>query len=202
MDRARGRDERGGGLNHGHVLIVGGTGMLAGAASALAQTARALTLVSRRGWHGPALTHPDPISDIRCDWSDAAAIATAFDRAAAQAGPFDLALVWSHSASLAVNPAAAARTGRAGAPGRFFHVLGSAVGDPSRPDRLDKARALANPPAHCLYRQIVLGFVIEGAGSRWLTNDEISQGTLQAIADDAPLFRIGTTEPWERRPRD
>ncbi|GIP63126.1 hypothetical protein J32TS6_16810 [Virgibacillus pantothenticus] len=36
-------------------------------------------------------------------------------------------------------------------------------------------------PDSCLYYQIRLGFVIKGGQSRWLTNEEISDGVIKAI---------------------
>ena len=63
-----------------------------------------------------------------------------------------------------------------------------------------RAARAAEDAAYCLYRQVLLGFVPEGDGARWLTNDEISAGVLAAIDEDTALFRIGVTRPWSLRP--
>ncbi|MDO8379112.1 hypothetical protein, partial [Phenylobacterium sp.] len=84
--------------------------------------------------------------------------------------------------------------------GRMFQVLGSAAADPAHPERLDTARKVAEGVPRCAVRQVVLGFKVEGGRSRWLTNAEISQGTLKAIRTDRPLTVIGQTEPWSARP--
>ena len=60
--------------------------------------------------------------------------------------------------------------------------------------------ALEALPPNVAYRQVILGFQIEGERSRWLTHGEISQGVLQAIADDAEYHVVGVVRPWERRP--
>ena len=54
--------------------------------------------------------------------------------------------------------------------------------------------------AMCLYRQIILGFVLEGNTSRWHTNKEIAAGVNRAIQADEERFVVGTLEPWEMRP--
>ena len=70
------------------------------------------------------------------------------------------------------------------------------MADPERPGLLTRAARAAEGAPSCAYRQIVLGFVLEGEGARWLTHDEISEGVLKAIDEDAGLSTIGVTRPW------
>ena len=83
--------------------------------------------------------------------------------------------------------------------GRFVQVLGSAAGDPARADRL-AAMAKAARGLDCAYQAVVLGFVIEGGGSRWLTNAEISAGVISAVESGVPFSAVGTLAPWSARP--
>lgn len=107
-------------------------------------------------------------------------------------------MVWIHGTAPAAPLAVARLVGEPDRPGRYFHVLGSASADPSRPDpeRLAAFQALRN----IRYREIILGFVIEGGVSRWLSHAEISAGVLAAVDADQPRTIIGTVEPWHRRP--
>ena len=50
------------------------------------------------------------------------------------------------------------------------------------------------------YQAVVLGFVVEDGKSRWLTNAEISDGILAAIASGAPFTIVGTVELWSAKP--
>jgi hypothetical protein len=50
-------------------------------------------------------------------------------------------------------------------------------------------------------RIAVLGFVVEGAAARWLTNPEISDGVGRALASADPVTIVGTVTPWEKRPQ-
>lgn len=42
---------------------------------------------------------------------------------------------------------------------------------------------------------------LAAAGSRWLTNAEISSGVLAAVDRPARVTVLGTVEPWQLRPR-
>jgi hypothetical protein len=181
----------------GHALVVGGTGMLAGAVRGLVARGWSVSVLARRA-SAFALREPG-VAGLDCNYNDGDAFVSSLNRARDGQGPITLAVGW--FATLGPAPALAARTGAPGAPGRFFHILGSAMADPARPDRLPRAAQVADAASFCAYRQVVLGFVPEGQGARWLTNDEISAGVLAAIDADAAVSKIGVTEPWSARPR-
>ena len=48
--------------------------------------------------------------------------------------------------------------------------------------------------------QAILGFVVEGGRSRWLTDAEIAAGVLAAIDGDEDPSVVGTVRPWTMRP--
>jgi len=180
----------------GHALVVGGTGMLAGVVRALVTRGWRVSVLARRA-SAFAMRNPG-VSGLDCNYNDTDALVATLNRARDGEGAIDLAVGWFHT--LGPAPMLATRTGSLGTPGRFFHLLGSAMDDPDHPERLPRAARTAEDAAYCLYRQVLLGFVPEGDGARWLTNDEISAGVLQAIDEDAALFRIGVTRPWSLRP--
>jgi hypothetical protein len=180
----------------GHALVVGGTGMLAGAVRGLVARGWRVSVLARRA-SAFAMREPGVVG-LDCNYNDTDALVATLNRARDGEGAIDLAVGWFHT--LGPAPMLATRTGCLGTPGRFFHVLGSAMADPDQPDRLRRAARSAEDAAYCLYRQVVLGFVLEGQGARWLTNDEISAGVLKAIDDDAAVSTIGVTRPWAARP--
>jgi len=56
-------------------------------------------------------------------------------------------------------------------------------------------------PSYIIYREVKLGFIIEGNNfSRWLTNNEIAQGIIDAIKEELPVKHVGVFEPWNLRP--
>ncbi len=170
--------------------------MLAGAVRGLVQRGWRVSVLARRA--SAFAMRETGVVGYDCNYNDTDALIATLNRARDGEGPIGLAVGWFHT--LGPAPMLTTRTGSAGAPGRFFHVLGSAMADPDYPSRLAQAAATAKDAAFCLYRQVLLGFVVDGEAARWLTNDEISAGVLKAIDEDAPFTAIGATEPWGLRP--
>ena len=50
------------------------------------------------------------------------------------------------------------------------------------------------------YRQVILGWIVESDGTRWLTNDEIARGVIDTLDADASFRSIGQIEPLESNP--
>jgi NAD(P)-dependent dehydrogenase (short-subunit alcohol dehydrogenase family) len=182
----------------GDVLVVGGTGMLRPAVHALADTGRRVVVVARRPDRAlrgasSASVSVDAVVPVVADWAEpyhlADQVAAAFD-----GEPIDAALLWIHSPHhrqvlAELDPLLAPSA-------TVVQLWGSARRDPS-------AQATAPPPGYGpprAYRRVVLGYVRDGAGSRWLTDEEISQGALRALDDPAPVQIVGRTEPWSQRP--
>lgn len=161
--------------------------MLSGLVEALAGDGGRLSLLSRR-----ASQHP---GGIDCDYHDNEAFGRALAAAVERNGPIDLAVAWFHTLKIAA-PRLLAEQVR----GRMFQVLGSGVADPAHPQRLATAAAVADGLDQCRLRQVVLGFQVIDGRSRWLTNDEISGGVLEAIRGDRTLSTIGQVTPWSARP--
>lgn len=189
--------------NPPHALVVGGTGMLRGvvlelaargfAVSVVARGLSRLEALAREAAAGGGLVHP-----VTVDYHDTAALDRALAAACDRWGAIELAVVWIHRTAPAAPMVVARWVGGPQRPGRFFHLLGSAVADPSRPDPQRRAAYEALP--HLVYREVILGFVTEGHRSRWLTHQEIAAGVVAAIDADQPRFIVGTVEPWDRRP--
>jgi glycine/D-amino acid oxidase-like deaminating enzyme len=176
-------------------LVVGGSGMLAGVSLALARRGHDVVVIARNRERLEQLAAQTQgnLHPLALDYRDTVALQTALEAATKERGPFDLAVVWIHSTAPEA-PFVVARFVH----GRYFHVLGSASADPSRPDT-ERRRRFARF-ARLDYREVVLGFVVERSRSRWLSHEEISQGVLEAIDTDARHFVVGVLEPWEARP--
>lgn len=186
-----------------HALVVGGTGMLRGLTLALAGRGLVVSVIARNRDRLHALAAAadsltGAINPIPLDYRDGEELRSALRRALAAYGPVGLAVCWIHSTAPEAVGQIARVIGSRGARSRLFHVRGSAAANPA-----EKAQRLPEWLAHCpnvQYRQVILGFVVEGARSRWLTHQEISDGVLAAVDADAPFFIVGTVEPWSMRP--
>lgn len=173
----------------GHILVVGGTGMLSELVEALAGDGGRLSLLSRRASSAAGANGFD------CDYHDEVGFQRALDQAVARWGPVDLAVAWFHTLKIPAPRRVAEQV-----VGRMIQVLGSGTADPAYPERLDMARQVAGGLPNCDLRQVVLGFKVEDGCSRWLTNREIAQGVLEAIRADRAYTVVGQVEPWRARP--
>lgn len=188
-----------------HALAIGTTGMLARATHTLALQSQQLSCIARTEaslqkleaslennhaiFHAHSVDYGKPDAFMR-------AIETAWQRA-----PFDVMLVWMHREGHASWQALKdfllehflPEKGRSL---ELFHVLSSATADPSKP-----ASAAEFPSSSPIaYYPIILGFQRTANASRWLTHEEISQGTLEAMQAKQPRFVVGTVTPWSARP--
>ena len=180
-------------------LLIGTTGMLKDAAAhAVARSKRAV-LLSRQA---DTFTFGNDLLDVKLvriarSYEDEAAF---LDAAAARA-PYDLALTW-------IRPSAeilrAALDGMIAPGGRLIEVMGSRSillgegGEPSIAERRAQALALQTD---IRYAQVILGFMLEGDGSRWLRHEEISTAAIAQMEKPQPRLVAGMLEPWERRPK-
>lgn len=177
-----------------HALIVGGSGMLAGLARALLDHGDTVSVLARNEARIRAIA--PSIHPLICDYNDADAVKAALGADRAAHGSPDLLIAWIHGRA----PELRRRLAEAVAPGGLFvQVLGSAHGDPTRPDRLDAMKRAADG-LPVTYQAVVLGFMVEAGGSRWLTNAEISAGVFSALKSGSSPASVGTLRPWSARP--
>jgi hypothetical protein len=185
-----------------HVVLIGGTGMLAGAGRSLARRCGILTSIARseRSLHALDRT----LGDCGCrhrmlalDWSEPDAFVRSVVEHVRRADVTpSLVLAWLHDDELGAWLASALAPSHTRC--AFFHVRGSAAADPAR-----DAQAFAHGrdmPATIDYRQVILGFRSEDGRSRWLHDAEIVAGVLDAIACPREVTVVGTVVPWSSRP--
>ena len=111
-------------------------------------------------------------------------------------GPIGLVVSWIHSTAPDAGRLIAEKINESGVDSIFYDVLGCEYEDPSSEKTLPDFASLE----YIKYRRVVTGFILEKGDSRWLTNEEISSGVMDAIKNDREYSIIGTTEPWEKRP--
>ena len=184
-----------------YVLVIGGTGMVRDAVVQLARHSRAITVVARGTKRLSELAlQASNIHTISVDYSNATGFERALTASTQGQTNFDLAVVWVHDSSPPGVMQAARFVGSAKRPGKFFHILSSAVADPSSP--LRSRRADFDRIEHLKYHEVILGFVAGSSGSqsRWLTHQEISKGVIEAVETGVGRFVVGSVHPWSARP--
>jgi hypothetical protein len=177
--------------------------MLKGAALALAQSVKVVSVLARNPGKLSALErtararggsiHPVPV-----DYRQTRAVLTALMEAQQRFGPIGLVVAWIHRIAPEAPLAVAEAVRNPERPCPYFHLLSSSTEDPSRPGKEWRAMMTERPGIE--YHEVILGFVRGPDGSRWLSHQEICEGTLRAIEQGAPRTIIGTITPWSARP--
>ena len=187
---------------HPHAVVIGGTGMLRRASVAIARQSQLFTAVARTPASLGALDHA--IGDVpgrerfylNLDWDQPDQFLSSLSQHFGELMAPSLVLAWLHDVKL--GPRVAGALSRHASHCDFFQVMGSAGASPMSGaavlrNQLDSRDDLA-------YYQIVLGFKRERGSSRWLTDEEISDGVLDAISTKQPSYLVGSVTPWEERP--
>lgn len=172
-----------------HLLIIGGTGMLSGAAVHFAEAGHSVSVVGRLQKNFEKLQDKSrvPMFPLLGDYRKEEIFRLVSEAIAAR-GPFDAIISWCPEYRV-LERIALLNYGASNC--RVIQVKGSRrfFGDPSI--------ALPEP---CIYQEVFLGFKKEPEGSRWLTHEEISAGVVKAFAAGERRQIIGQIEPYEERP--
>lgn len=172
-------------------VVIGGTGMLAGVTRALVEQGYDVSVVARGAHCGKGYT------PIAVDYRDRAALERALVSDCTERGAPALVVCWMHARAGASPLDVGTWLATPDAAQRFVHVLGSAA---ARPGTDGSSRRVAFEALGYAYREVVLGFVLEHGGSRWLSHDEIVEGVIATIDADDTSRVVGVIEPWSMRP--
>ena len=180
-----------------HLLVVGGTGMLAEATRRLADGVPAVTLVARRPERLDDLS-AEAVHRFAVDYHETDELLDRLEAAVVEYGEFTRALTWVHASAEASLRRVADRLDAQSNRPELVDVQGSAAG---RPDRAESSRHRYLEGLDGIdYRRVILGFVRQEGRSRWLTDTEISDGVIEAVESGARRHVVGQIEPWEHRP--
>ena len=176
--------------------------MLARASIAIARESKLFTAVARTVASLEALA--GAIDATPCqrrfylplDWNQPDRFLDELSRHVHELEPPSLVVAWLHDSKL--GPRIASTISKYGSCCDFFHVLGSSAA--SRLNDTVALRRQVDLGRDLHYHQVVLGFRRTERSSRWLTNDAISNGVLDAVSARRPLFVVGTTATWKDRP--
>jgi hypothetical protein len=182
--------------------VIGGTGMLRRASVAIAKSVQVFTAVAHRAESLDSLAQelgvPRKAASyyLALDWNQPADFLSALSRHVEQVGPPSLVLAWLHDVNL--GPLVARAVTTKGSRCEIFQVLGSDATNATI--QAAAVRREIELHDHLRYHQITLGFVREAGRARWLNDEEISAGVLEAISLERASHTVGTTENWAERP--
>ncbi|WP_409253245.1 SDR family NAD(P)-dependent oxidoreductase [Bacillus sp. SCS-153A] len=178
------------------ILVIGGTGMLGGAVEHLMKQGNKVTVLSRsHGKYERMLAkhglEPEEVDFMTADYFDRDALVQVLNAHIKANGPFDQAVIWMRSTAIESFNAVLDILSRHSETVDVFKVNGSAAAHTTLPFEFHQT---------IIMHHIILGFKIENGESRWLTNDEISEGVISALTSGVPITITGVTDPWDKRP--
>lgn len=179
-----------------NTLIIGATGMMAGVAGYLAKDAQLVSFTARTAKSIDRLSATlNPLVrnvGLQLDWNQKNDLLASLSKHCKQEVYPDLVVAWLHKDRLGPEIIAELSIGQNI---DFYQVRGSAAANPVKSTKLEipMIKGLS-------YHEIVLGFQIQDGRSRWLTDAEITAGTIDAIENKPKKKIIGVVEPWEMRP--
>ena len=180
-----------------HALVIGGTGMLAKVSLWLVNEGYHVSVIGRNTHKMKELIGLSKdeflITPILVDYRMDEELREQLKLSVKKNGQFDIVVAWVHSIGKNVLNEISQGFSGTDYPWRLFHVLGSQ-------SNLETVKKQVIKDKNCLYSQVQLGFIIEGQTSRWLTNEEISNGVIKSIKEDKLVNLIGVLEPAIMRP--
>lgn len=185
-------------MNLGHVLVFGGTGMLSKATDWIVEHAAHTTVFGRNYNRLMQMKKNNSGNglDIReLDYTNISALKDEIKYSFNQYGPIDMVVSWIHGTAPNAIPTIKQQISQLqNEHWTFIHVKGSSKNLTSI-----VSTDIANA-GNFNSKEVRLGFIFDGNFSRWLTNEEISNGVIQSIKGDKDIITVGTLEPWEKRP--
>jgi hypothetical protein len=180
-----------------HVIIFGGTGMLANASKWLIENTDRISIVGRNRHKLNQLRSERDHSDLHLvtlDYKNSEDLTRFLRKTIQRYGPVDLVVSWIHSVAPNAIPVIFNEINHhQESHWRFIHIKGSS-------HDLSTIKTEITVPENCLYRAVLLGFKNEDGVSRWLTHEEISNGVISAIYYDRKKTIVGMLNPWKERP--
>lgn len=181
-----------------NALVVGGTGMLSNVSLWLGRKGYRVYVIGRNSEKMNRLIKKSPskslITPILVDYRNEAELRENLNSFKKKNGEIDLVVAWIHSiAENALDLIIKEFSNSNNHKWILFHILGSNA-------NLEEIKNNINILEDCQYHQIQLGYIRENGYSRWLTNEEISNGVIDSIINEKLINIIGLTGPEEQWP--
>lgn len=180
-----------------HALVIGGTAMLSNVCLWLIENNYKVSVIGRNFNKMEKLLnssrHSSRIIPILVDYEDDKKLRTEIKQSIEDHGSFDLVVAWIHSTAKKALPTICEIVGQRSVKWSLYHILGSS-------QNLNELKKNITVDCNCTYHQIQLGFILESSYSRWLSNQEISEGVIEAISQERERHIVGQIEPWDKRP--
>lgn len=185
-------------MNLGHVLIFGGTGMLQEASGWIAKHAEHTIAYGRNKQRLSRLQreYGKYGLDVRSlDYTNNDRLKLEINHSFVKHGPINMVVAWIHGTAPNAIPTIMNQVSKLQEKKQWTFVIIKSSGD-----LVKIITPVKSIRKNCNIKEVQLGFIYNGNTSRWLTHEEISKGTIQAIKGNKNKTIVGTLEPWDQRP--
>lgn len=176
-----------------HVLVIGGTGMLAGVSTWLVHEGYHVSIIGRcpikHQQVKEKVSDLATITSIAVDYTNLSELKLQVEKTLKDNGPISTLISWSHS--LESLQTIVGILSKQQIQWELLHVKGS---------RKYFHDDVLDIPANCQAKSVYLGFVLEGDHSRWLNHGEICNGIIESLQKHTASSMIGVVEPYSKRP--
>jgi len=178
-----------------HILIIGGTGMLAEVVRYFSSQYKTTSVIARH--KGGLLRLQEQVKNaqshfkpIAVDYRDYRILEKKINSATLEFGNIDIIISWIHSSA----PDALQRICQAGycesKKLHLFEILSSSFGKITEYHKIQSEKYSNFKNLH--YHSILLGEIKIGNSTRWLNNREISEGVIQAVENESVTTVVGS----------
>lgn len=180
-----------------HVLVVGGTGMLADVVSWYANQSNYVSVIAREEEKVKRIKHSTKqqkhIYPIYVNYRQIEKLEEQLKTAILMLGLIQQVVAWVRSDAKETLKSIIKVVTDQLSDWQLFHIINSSADS-------ERIKDYLYVPANCQYRQIQLGFKVVSNYSRWLTNQEISQGVIEGIQQErnTMLHIVGQVEPSDK----
>ena len=186
-----------------HALIIGGTGMLKDVTLYLLNQFDKVSVIARSSDKFKKLQQDagnlsKNINKLQLDYCNYNDLTPLLIKSIKDFGEINLVVSWVHSTAPLAPVLTAKIINNSSSECDFYEVLGSAFANPE--NQYEERKEKFSDFEKIVYHKIILGFILESDSSRWLKNEEISKGVIDAIENEKENHIIGTIEPWSSRP--
>ncbi len=185
-----------------HVLVIGGSGMLKNASLQFATEGANVSVIGRNHTKLQSMANLSGNSNgtvipVCVDYSSKNELIHQLQSIQQKTGPIDLIAAWIHGHAVSSHEVIVSNLQTENVV-PYFLLKGSSSYNPTK-DIAKWEQNLSNHPAIKIH-EIILGFKLESGHSRWLTHEEISAGTIEAVTRNLERLIIGQTKPWGLKP--
>lgn len=174
----------------GHALVIGGTGMLRNVSLYLTKRGYFTSVVARTEVNLKELAKAAgaAMNPVQADYTNQDVLIVKLNEAIKRYGPIRLVVAWIHNIGATIPLRIAEIIENKKKPIHFFQIFGNDARDPKNANKTFYTQL--TDVQGIRYHKVILSYKTEDGLMRWLTNDEIADGVIDAIKKKRKIYVV------------